>query len=212
MPNNSAMTPSAESSAKDDDDSRSRRAEYAWPAEGVDVDARLAVEVRLAQDGTMAAWRYRAHIEGASVEANAAAHEAASNDGAMPAPLLYRHAQAYVFVDDPARAIPGEAHAFARESFIDELACGMRRDPVALRLKHLDASRDAGAREIIRMVSERAAWGAEPAREAQSASPWLRGRGFAFDGRAAGGEAGEASGEPASDTACTEVSLPDAPA
>ncbi|TCG04035.1 hypothetical protein BZM27_43770, partial [Paraburkholderia steynii] len=63
-----------------------------------------------------------------------------------------------------------------------KVAHDARRDPVALRLDHLDATRDAGAREIIRMVSERAAWGAAPHAAQEPASPWLRGRGFAFDG------------------------------
>ncbi|CAG9204016.1 Cytochrome c, class I [Paraburkholderia tropica] len=151
-----------------------RRADYAWPAHGRDADAQLAVEARLAADGTMTKWHYRARLDTEAESADA-------QKAAMP-PLLYRHVQASVAVDDPARAISAQAHAFARESFIDEIAHDVRRDAVALRLDHLDANRDAGAREVIRMVSERAAWGAPVAPAAEPASPWVRGRGFAFDG------------------------------
>ncbi|CAM2160303.1 cytochrome c [Paraburkholderia tropica] len=156
-----------------------RRADYAWPAQGREADAQLAVEARLAADGTMTKWHYRARLD-AQAEAEAVHAESA----ALP-PLLYRHVQASIAVDDPACAIPSQAHAFARESFIDEIAHDAQRDAVALRLDHLDANRDAGAREVIRMVSERAAWGAPVAAAAQPDSPWVRGRGFAFDGERA---------------------------
>lgn len=153
-----------------------RRAQYAWPAQGLDGDAQLAVAAIFAPDGIMKTWHYRARIDGHS---GAAAMRPSSLSGP---PLLYRHAQASVAVDDPAQAIPVQAHTFARESFIDEIAHEAHRDPVALRLDHLDAARDAGAREVIRMVSERAAWGVTPPVASDPASPWVRGRGFAFDG------------------------------
>ncbi|CAG9244223.1 MULTISPECIES: c-type cytochrome [Paraburkholderia] len=161
-----------------DDAAARRRAQYAWPADGIDADAQLAVEASVAADGTMAKWHYRARVGDAASDTRGFGAQAS-----LP-PLLYRHAHASVAVDDPSRAIPAQAHAFARESFIDEVAHDARRDPVALRLDHLDATRDAGAREIIRMVSERAAWGAVPHAAHEPASPWLRGRGFAFDGQA----------------------------
>jgi nicotinate dehydrogenase subunit B len=157
-----------------------RRADYTWPARGRDAQAQLAIEARLGADGTMVKWRYRARLEGEAVE----------GAGATLPPLLYRHVQASVAVEDPACAIPRQAHAFARESFIDEVAHVASRDAVALRLDHLDAGRDAGAREVIRMVSERAAWGAPAMAALEPASPWLRGRGFAFDGEGSPGDAG----------------------
>ncbi|MBN3762219.1 cytochrome c [Burkholderia sp. Ac-20365] len=162
----------------DDDANARRRALYAWPADGIDADAQLAIEASVAADGTMAKWHYRARIGGSEASARWPDVQAS-----LP-PLLYRHAQASVAVDAPPQAIPAQAHAFARESFVDEVAHDARRDPVALRLDHLDATRDAGAREIIRMVSERAAWGAAPNAAHEPASPWLRGRGFALDGQA----------------------------
>jgi nicotinate dehydrogenase subunit B len=165
---------------RDDDASARRRAYYAWPAQGVDADAQLAIDASLAANGTIAKWRYRARVE---AEFAATENRSIPHSYAAP-PLLYRHVQASIAIDDPAHAIPAQAHVFARESFIDEVAHGARRDPVALRLDHLDAERDAGAREVIRMVSERAAWGAPPRPATQPASPWLQGRGFAFDGHA----------------------------
>ncbi|WP_233471113.1 cytochrome c [Paraburkholderia caribensis] len=162
----------------EDDAAARRRAHYAWPADGIDADAQLVVEASVAADGTMAKWHYRARVGDTASEARGFGTQVS-----LP-PLLYRHAHASVAVDDPSRLIPTQAHAFARESFIDEVAHDARRDPVALRLDHLDVTRDAGAREIIRMVSERAAWGAAPYAAQAPASPWLRGRGFAFDGQA----------------------------
>ncbi|WP_415913659.1 c-type cytochrome [Paraburkholderia sp. J63] len=160
-----------------------RRAQYAWPAIGLNAEAQLAVVASVAADGTMTKWHYRARVaDDASDAFDAAALDASQRDAAPL--LIYRHAQASLAVEDPARAIPGAAHAFARESFVDEIAHEARRDPVALRLDHLDAARDAGAREVIRMVSERAAWGAAPLSDSESISTWSRGRGFAFDGEA----------------------------
>ncbi|MDR3098271.1 MAG: c-type cytochrome [Paraburkholderia sp.] len=175
---------------REDDAPGQRRAHYAWPAMGLDAEAELAVAASVAADGTMTQWHYRARIGGDASDAPSesttfddSAPGASQNDAAEPL-LLYRHAQASLAVDDPAHVIPGAAHAFARESFVDEIAHERHRDPVALRLDHLDAARDAGAREVIRMVSERAAWGAAVPLAGEPASPWLRGRGFAFDGAA----------------------------
>lgn len=165
-----------------------RRAHYAWPAMGLNAEAQLAVAASVAADGTMTKWHYRAHIAGQP--SGAAVPDAAYDHAALP-PLLYRHAQASLAVEDPAHAIPAAAHAFARESFVDEIAHEARRDPIALRLDHLDAARDAGAREVIRMVSERAAWGVATPLASEPVSNWSSGRGFAFDG-----EAGDAAQAP----------------
>ncbi|WP_322013769.1 c-type cytochrome [Paraburkholderia sp. J12] len=171
-----------------------RRAHYTWPAQGVEADAGLAVAASLAADGTMKTWHYRAYLE---VKSDDTAAEGSSGAGAAPPLIVYRHTQASVAVEDPARAIPAEAHVFARESFIDEIALDVHRDPVALRLDHLDATRDAGAREVIRMVSERAAWGAAVPSVGEPMGPWLHGRGFAFDALA-GEDAAASVARPAS--------------
>ncbi|WP_175716885.1 cytochrome c [Burkholderia anthina] len=170
----------AGSAPREDDAAHTHRARYEWPIGDARAQASFNVETRTAPDGRMTTWRYRAQA-GATPDAPPAATD---GDASAPSsPFVYRHAQTSIEMADAARAIPGHAHAFARESFVDELAGTLGRDPVALRLQHLDASRDAGPREIIRMVSERAAWG-EPAAVDAQAQPDTRvsGRGFAFDG------------------------------
>ncbi|MBN3836515.1 cytochrome C, partial [Burkholderia sp. Ac-20344] len=163
-------------------------ARYTWPMGDAHAQASLDVETRTAADGRMTAWRYRAQAAGTDVAADdrQLPHDEAAEgaDTGPAAPFAYRHAQTSIELADTGHAIPGHAHVFARESFVDELAGALRRDPVALRLQHLDAARDAGPREIIRMVSERAAWGV-PAAVDSDAHARLSGRGFAFDGAAA---------------------------
>lgn len=183
-----------------DDASRTHHARYGWPAGEARTHASLDIETRTAADGRITAWRYRAQLGAAPDDREAlrrrlpnddAAHDrrdAPSSDAApavdasaAASPFVYRHAQTSIEMADAAGAIPPHAHVFARESFVDELAGALRRDPVALRLQHLDAAQDAGPREIIRMVSERAAWGA-PVAAGRQAGARLSGRGFAFDG------------------------------
>ncbi len=165
-----------------------RRAAYGWPT-GDGLQAQLDVDAGLSVQGTLATWRYRARLAAAEGEARSRPVPGmadAGKDADAPAlPFVYRHADARVEVEDPSRRIPPQAHAFARESGVDECASELRVDPVALRLRHLDPVDDAGAHEVIRMVTERAQWHA-PAADALQPPPaaaWLRGRGFAFDGR-----------------------------
>ncbi|WP_423394767.1 c-type cytochrome [Burkholderia sp. LMG 21824] len=160
-------------------------ARYTWPIGDVHAGAQVSldVETRTASDGRMTTWRYRARAATDDLHASHGAKTERADTGPA-APFVYRHAQTSIELADAGHAIPGHAHVFARESFVDELADALRRDPVALRLQHLDAARDAGPREIIRMVSERAAWGA-PAAVDPGAHAHLSGRGFAFDGAAA---------------------------
>ncbi|MCA3782018.1 MAG: c-type cytochrome [Burkholderia sp.] len=168
------------------DVSRAHRARYEWPIGDAHAHASFEIETRTAPDGRMTTWRYRAQAAGAGTHESREA--AAPADAGSASPFVYRHAQTSVELADAGGAIPGHAHVFARESFVDELAGALRRDPVALRLQHLDAARDAGPRETIRMVSERAAWGAPVAARANAPSQ-VSGRGFAFDGEPAGASA-----------------------
>ncbi|AOI72963.1 c-type cytochrome [Burkholderia ubonensis] len=161
------------------DASRYRHVQYRWPTDDPDARAALDVETRTAYDGRMTTWRYRAQLDRPSGELDASV---AANREDVPATFVYRHTHASVEIEDAGRAIPPHAHVFARESFIDELAGDTGRDPVALRLQHLDPRDDAGPREVIRMVAERAAWGAPAGSANERPSSWLRGRGFAFDG------------------------------
>ncbi|MEB2610827.1 cytochrome c [Burkholderia cenocepacia] len=155
------------------------RARYAWPIGDARTPASFDIETRTAPDGRMTTWRYRAQAAGSATnDARGAAERA---DPGAASPFVYRHAQTSIELADADGAIPGHAHVFARESFVDELAGALRRDPIALRLQHLDAARDVGPRETIRMVSERAAWGVPVANRTNAASR-VSGRGFAFDG------------------------------
>ena len=95
---------------------------------------------------------------------------------AESAPVIYTAAHAVSRSADPSHAIPPQAHVFARESFIDEIAGDTTRDPVALRLTHLA---DHSARELIRSVAQRAAWHGGTRDRKTSAK--RSGRGFAFD-------------------------------
>lgn len=163
--------------------SHAHRARYEWPIGDAHARASFDIETQTAPDGRMMAWRYRAQAAGAAGH-DARGAEDARTDAGPASPFVYRHARTSIELADAGAAIPGHAHAFARESFVDELAGALRRDPVALRMQHLDAARDAGPRETIRMVSERAAWGAPVAARATPPST-LSGRGFAFDGEPA---------------------------
>jgi len=167
------------SARRADDAARTHRARYEWPIGDARAQASFDVETRTAADGRMTTWRYRAQA-GTVADARRATAEGGASTPSSP--FVYRHAQTSIEMAETHHTIPGHAHAFARESFVDELAGALKRDPVALRLQHLDASRDAGPREIIRMVSERAAWG-EPATARMHDR--LSGRGFAFDGAGA---------------------------
>ncbi|MDR8727372.1 c-type cytochrome [Burkholderia pseudomultivorans] len=191
-----------------DDASRTHHARYSWPAGEARTHASLDIETRIAPDGRITAWRYRAQLgaeqddrdvlrlrlpsdDGARDRDDDPSSDAVPGAGASAAapPFVYRHAQTSIEMAAAAAAIPLHAHVFARESFVDELAGALRRDPVALRLQHLDASEDTGPREIIRMVSERAAWGA-PGTAGRPAGARLSGRGFAFDGARAPSSSG----------------------
>lgn len=179
---------SADAAHPGGDAPRHRHMQYRWPTDDPDAHAALDVETRTAHDGRMTTWRYRAQLDRSPDESRA---PVAANRADAPATFVYRHAHASVEIEERGHAIPPQAHVFARESCIDELAGDLGRDPVALRLQHLDPRADAGPREVIRMVAERAAWGVPAGPANERPSSWLRGRGFAFDGAvAATGERG----------------------
>nr|WP_228632433.1 c-type cytochrome [Halomonas sp.] len=72
----------------------------------------------------------------------------------------------------------GIQQAFARESFLDEVARDSGQDPVSLRLRHL---KDARSIELIESVVKRAGWQVPFEKPADSApQDLLQGRGFAF--------------------------------
>jgi len=124
--------------------------------------------------------------------------QAASDSASLSAHPVYRIAQTRMEARDPYELIPSAAKTFARESFLDELSEQQGRDPIAFRLAHLDALHDAGARELIGTLADRAAWQGHrhpedrnvsggnrfpPGDASQSKPPktFAQGRGFAFD-------------------------------
>ncbi|VVE07252.1 cytochrome C [Pandoraea iniqua] len=158
-------------------------ATYGWPTRDGDAVAHLDVAAQTRTDGTLRTWRYRADVGSDVAPGDAALPVLPSQDAAALPPQLYRLDASAVQVSDAGHRIPPQAHTFARESFMDEVAVEADHDPVGYRLYHLDPERDAGAREVIRMVAQRAAWGLPERADAIGApTGWQRGRGFAFDG------------------------------
>ncbi|AJP59685.1 cytochrome C [Pandoraea vervacti] len=166
-------------------DAATRHATYAWPTRQGDACAHLDVLAQTRGDGTLRTWRYRAEVDGPAWLADAASSTPTSE--AVPPHLPpYRHEHVATEVLDPGQRIPATAHAFARESFIDEVAAQAAQDPVAYRLRHLTPGSDDGPREVIRMVAQRAAWGLPSGTDAHTPPHgWQRGRGFAFDAQSA---------------------------
>ncbi|KQR78995.1 cytochrome C [Burkholderia sp. Leaf177] len=130
-------------------------------------EATFSVAASLDDRGALLDYEYVARTPGMS---------GAQADAQDPSPYVSRRAK--TLIDDPAKLIPGAAHTFARESFIDEIARDNDRDPVSFRLDHLDPVEYDGARELINTVAERAAWGGKPR---QPNNNIAHGRGFAFD-------------------------------
>jgi nicotinate dehydrogenase subunit B len=66
---------------------------------------------------------------------------------------------------------------FASEQFIDELAAAAKQDPVAFRLKHVAAPRDAA---VIKAAAEKAGWKPRPGPRARRSGDVMRGQGIAY--------------------------------
>src|SRR5260370_4101829 len=135
-------------------------------------EATVFVAASLYDDGALLDWRYVARTPGFTTG------EAVTQD-----PSPYSSSRSTSLIDDAAALIPGSAHTFARESFVDEIACENHRDPVSFRLDHLDPVEYGGARELIGTVAERAAWDShKQVRKTRRAHEDVaHGRGFAFD-------------------------------
>ncbi|SAL56962.1 gluconate 2-dehydrogenase (acceptor) [Caballeronia peredens] len=133
-------------------------------------DVRMDLGASLDEHGHLNAWRYDAGT-GRSMR------EASSDDALNPYATYDETRRA----DDGFDAIPHAAHAFARESFIDEIADARAIDPLHFRLAHLDPINDAGAHELIGTLADRAAWSTKARRAGKRKN--LQGRGFAFDTR-----------------------------
>jgi nicotinate dehydrogenase subunit B len=152
-------------------------------------EATFSIAASLDHENNLCDWQYAARTLNASGESalNASAARVAS---AEPGPGPYLTRRSTTLIDDPAALIPDAAHTFARESFIDEIARGNMRDPVAFRLDHLDPVERDSARELVKTVAERAAWDVTSNADSRPATRHgdrglAHGRGFAFSENAA---------------------------
>ncbi|VVE65312.1 cytochrome C [Pandoraea anapnoica] len=160
-----------------------QHAVYSWPTKHGGAIAQLEISADTRDDGSLQTWRYRAKVLGPAVLAGDTSPPQAAAHSPHHLPP-YRYESVASEVIDPAQRIPATAHAFARESFIDEAAARADEDPVNFRLRHLASEGNEGPREVIRMVAQRAAWGMPSGADAQGVPKgWQRGRGFAFDGQ-----------------------------
>jgi nicotinate dehydrogenase subunit B len=66
---------------------------------------------------------------------------------------------------------------FASEQFVDEMAVAAKEDPVAFRLKHVAAPRDAA---VIKAAAEKAGWKPRPGARARARGDLMRGQGIAY--------------------------------
>jgi isoquinoline 1-oxidoreductase len=126
-----------------------REEEFTWayfrPAAAIDIEAALD------EHGKLAAWHFvNVNSGGAGLE--------------TPYRVATKH-EKYVSANKPPlrhgsyRALASTANAFARESFMDELAALAGADPLAFRLDHLDEPR---LRNVLSTAAEKFGWSAGP--------------------------------------------------
>jgi isoquinoline 1-oxidoreductase len=140
-----------------------REEEFTWayfrPAAAIDIEAALD------EHGKLAAWHFvNVNSGGAGLES--------------PYRVAKKH-EKYVSANKPPlrhgsyRALASTANAFARESFMDELAALAGTDALAFRLDHLDEPR---LRNVLTTAAEKFGWSAGPRK---SNAPGDRGIGLA---------------------------------
>ncbi|MDI5984288.1 c-type cytochrome [Halomonas sp. M4R5S39] len=150
---------------------------------------RITLSADLAESGDIADYRYhQAHASGdiAAVGLWLCGRPPIrrTEAGGTPpfSPYAFSSAQLTTRRDDHGAGRHSESlaeiqQAFARESFLDEVAHDSGQDPLALRLRHLDNARGV---ELIASVSQRARWGEALSSAASTSPDRLRGRGFAY--------------------------------
>ncbi len=150
---------------------------------------RITLSADLAESGDIADYRYhQAHASGdiAAVGLWLCGRppiRRTEASGTPPfAPYAFSNVQLATRRDDHGAGRHSESlaeiqQAFARESFLDEVAHESGQDPLALRLRHLD---DVRGVELITSVSQRARWGEALSSAASTSPDRLRGRGFAY--------------------------------
>jgi CO/xanthine dehydrogenase Mo-binding subunit len=173
-----------------------RHDEHGWDPKGPPqlLDLRAAVDAK----GTVAAWETRAWLPAATANlpgipllapaaANIAQPQGQSTglifqniDPPYAFPTVY--AVAHFIADAPLRTspirAPGKvANTFAVESFTDEIAAGLRVDPLEFRLRHLTRPRSI---EVLTLLGTRMGWQARPSPRRDQAGAVRQGRGLAF--------------------------------
>jgi nicotinate dehydrogenase subunit B len=122
-----------------------REEEFRWgyfrPAAVIDVRSGAA------GDGTLTAWEFTNFNAGAS---------AMLTPYAVPHQRIDFQPAASPLPEGAYRALAATANTFARESHMDELAHRVDRDPLELRLAHLEDERLAA---VLRAAAERVGWG-----------------------------------------------------
>lgn len=166
-----------------------------WLDAGYDKDRcalgqaqRITLSADLAEDGEIADYHYHQEHASGDIAAvglwlcgQAPGRRIVTDDRALFSPYAFRNARHAERRDAQGAGRHSEGlaeiqQAFARESFLDEVARDTGQDPLALRLRHLD---DARGIELISSVSRRARWG-EPPSSATTPPDRLHGRGFAY--------------------------------
>ncbi|MGP9807878.1 c-type cytochrome [Halomonas sp. AOP12-C2-37] len=180
-------------------------ARYAKDKEALGQAQRMTLEADLASSGEITRYHYQqASIIGevaavglwlsgkaaiTELRAEASATEASdnSNDAAPFSPYVFR--DQYLAARSQSNSLSSDStvvdiqQAFARESFLDEVARDSEQDPIALRLRHLD---DARGIALIESVAKRAEWTLPLSPLSPTSAPnsapqdLLRGRGFAY--------------------------------
>ena len=122
------------------------------------------VEAALDAHGRIAAWHYAARMNpatgGPQAFAPGVAEMTAGRNAEPPYSLGRALIEVHVAPGEVAtasfRSLGAALNVFATESFIDELACAARQDPIAFRLS---LTEDARLRRVLAAVRERSRWG-----------------------------------------------------
>lgn len=77
----------------------------------------------------------------------------------------------------------GPQTTFASESFFDEVAAALKKDPVQFRLEHLDPTAAARDIAVIKAVAKAAKWDTRPSPNNNQKGNVVRGRGIAYNPR-----------------------------
>ncbi|PAU75183.1 c-type cytochrome [Halomonas salipaludis] len=163
-------------------------ATYARDVQALGEAQRISLRADLAMDGEISDFRYhQAHISGDIAAVGLwlcgcpPVQPAMASPAATYSPYAFRRHRLATRRDAGTHShndgFAEIQQAFARESFLDEVAHDSGQDPLALRQRHLDDPRGI---ELIESVSRRAEWG-KTSSPADAESPdLLRGRGFAY--------------------------------